>query len=437
MQVRRRRRTAAAAAITGVLALSCAAPAWSADTQLAEGNGFVPGGAKVDLSIASGEGSKLSPGLYSSTLPVDETPRYAVLHRGEGERLEVSVVGSATWKNNAWRVTTGSQRLAVELTTEDGETTCGTSSGSISVSTTPGLLTTSVAIDPTATQRSADAGGSHDEACRKATSYRLQVKRSQDGDDATPMPVQIAVVTTPKVSGTPEKAKNSDLNDMTTQPLSTSQEVSPGNGFAGATTVGAGGYDLKAVPGRRMFFRVHLGWGQRMSVGWQLPKNGASYKPKQDLSLSMQVFDPALTPATMSGSASNTGYLFSSGSSEGEELGAFTAPILYGNADLTTSGGSDEARWHTMPGWYYVTLDIAPNSGGDKLDSTTPIDSVLSVRVTGEPKAGPNMDVEQPDPGTLSTAGDGGTSPLVWGGALVLGLGAVAGVAFVMRRRFG
>lgn len=433
MRTRRRARHGATLTLGTVVALTSAAPAWGATPALADGNGFVPGGRAVDLSLASGKGTPLDPGLYSTTLPVDQTSRYIQVERGEGERLEIGILGAATWKDGAWSVQDGSQGLTVKLTTLDGETSCATDSDSMSGSTTPGMLMTSLAVDPSETVRTKNAFT--DEACRKATSYRLEVKRSQQGDNATDLPLQIAVIRTPRVSGDVTKP-SSTIADMSTQPLSTSGSVEPGAGFASATTLTPGAYDLAAQPGRRMFFRVHLGWGQRMSFGWQVPKNGSSYKPKQDLTFDVAVFNPALTPVTTSGSGSASGYLFPSSSDmEPKEAGAFTAPIDYANADLEASGDSS-VQWQAMPGWYYVALDVAPSSSSTQtFEGGDPIASVLSVRVEGEPSSGPSMNVAQPDPGTLSTQGSSGSNPVLWGGALALGVAATAGVGYVLWRR--
>ena len=111
-----------------------------------------------------------------------------------------------------------------------------------------------------------------------------------------------------------------------------------------------------------MFFRVHLSWGQRMSFGWQAPKNGTTYNPSQDLNLSMQMFNPSLVSATLSGAGTSSGYLFESSSDSGsKDLGVYTAPIDYGNANVDSSG-SDALQWHSDPGWYYVVLDVTPSS---------------------------------------------------------------------------
>ena len=167
-----------------------------------------------------------------------------------------------------------------------------------------------------------------------------------------------------------------------------------------------------------------------------MPKNGSGYNPTQDMNLDLQVYNPALTEVTVSGSGSNTGYLFKSTSSgtDPKQLGAYTAPIDYGNADRETSG-DDGVQWQAMPGWYYVALDITPSSSSDKLDDSKTIPSAVSVRVQGTANQGPAMDVAQPDPATLSTEGTSGSNPLLWGGALVLVLGAVAGLAYVLWRR--
>lgn len=433
MRTRRAARHGAMLTLGALAALTSGVPAWGATPALADGNGFVPGGQAVDLSLASGKGTPLDPGLYSTTLPVDQTSRYIQVERGEGERLEIGVLGASTWKDGSWSVQDGSQGLKVKLTTLDGETSCATDSDSMSSSDTPGMLMTSVAVDPTETVRTKDAFT--DAACRKATSYRLEVKRSQQGDNATDLPVQIAVLRTPRVNGDVKKP-SSTIADMSTQPLSTSGSVKPGAGFASATTLTPGGYDLAAQPGRRMFFRVHLGWGQRMSFGWQVPKNGSPYKPKQDLTFDVEVFNPALTPVTTSGSGSASGYLFTSSSdTEPKDAGAYTAPIEYGNADLEASGDSS-VQWQATPGWYYVALDVAPSSSStQQFDGGDPIASVLSVRVEGEPSSGPAMNVAQPDPGTLSTQGSSGSNPVVWGGALTLGVAATAGVGYVLWRR--
>lgn len=429
----RSRTTGAFLTLGALLTLATAAPAASAEA-LADGNGFVPGGKRVNLSVASGQGTPLAPGLFSSTLPVDETPRYIEVQRGQGERLEVSVLGSATWKDNAWSVTSGSQGLSLRLETADGATSCSTSSDSLSSSSPPGMVATSVSVDEARTERS--SASSMPDACLKATSYRLQVQRTQSGDVATPMPVQIAVQRTPRVSGR-VTVPSSDIPDMTTAPLSASGSVTPGNGFATATTLTPGGHDLEAVVGRRMFFRVHVGWGQRMSVGWQAPKNGSPFKPSQDLQLSMSVYNPALVPATLTGNGSDSAYLFTSSTSgDAKEVGAFTAPIDYGNADIKPSGDSS-VQWQTNPGWYYVALDITPSSTttGTSVDTSQKLASVLSVRVTGTPTAGPSMAVREPEPGAISGLGKTSTNPVLWGGALLLGLAAVGGLGYVLWRR--
>lgn len=419
-------------------ALTCAAafaaaPAYGED---AATNTFVPGDHAVELSLASGQGTPLAPGLYSATLPVDASSRYVEVKRGEGERLSVSINGSASWKGNAWSVDSGSQGLQLTLTTADGATTCGSDSDSLTSSGTPGLLATHVDVDEAKTARTSSSLGSGADACLAATSYRLEIKRTIDGDNATPMPVQIAVKRTPRVNGT-VKVPAGEVPDMTTQALEASTTATAGDGFANATILRPGGYTVKTPIGRRMFFRVHLSWGQRMSFGWQAPKNGTTYNPSQDLNLSMQMFNPSLVSATLSGAGTSSGYLFESSSDSGsKDLGVYTAPIDYGNANVDSSG-SDALQWHSDPGWYYVVLDVTPSSSTPKpkLQDSSEFDSVLSVRVTGTPNAGPSMAVQQPEPGNVSGVGKSSANPLLWGGALVLGIGAVVGLGYVLRRR--
>lgn len=410
------------------LSLTLSAPAGAKVTPEA----MKPGGRPVELSGAAGDGPQLNPGLYNTKLPADSTARFARVKRDSQERMEIGVVASAVWKNNSWRAPMNKVDLRVELQTPTGDL-CGSDTATLDGENDGvGLVDASVTVDPKDTKRS---WFNRDE-CDAASELILSVQRKDEGDQHKELAAQVAVVRTPAVKDRPATPDPKSFKPVELTPLSAKSTLTPGDSFATAATMQAGnGYEVKLTPGRPMFFRVYVHEGQQLGATWQLPKNGVTFKPKQDLQARIRLYTPALHEVTGYSAGRPDATWSSTYDSDGNKVvSAYTDPVNYANAFLDTSIENSKTQYVTDPGWYYVVATVNPDSTKAELDLDA-LATTMSVRVTGTAKTSP-VSIAQPETSGISGKSEAKTlSPVIWGGAAALGLAAVAGLGAVMYRR--
>ncbi|YAL82575.1 hypothetical protein ACMYYO_11665 [Dermacoccaceae bacterium W4C1] len=402
-------RTLAAAGTACLLAVS------AAPTALATG----PDPEKVSPTTAAGDGPDLKPGIYRADLPGDETERFLKVTRAAGEAVSVNLFLPSAGLED-------SETLRVELQTADG-TSCGSDSGSASSYGDPWVSVTAQ-FDPSGT-------GSSQQDCASATEFQVAITRSDAEKTAT---AEVTVQRRPQVSGNAGAAAATDVAAVSV-PARSGSQVTGGSTPGTATPLTAGQGHRIALDTRTgtQFFRVHLGWGQRLATSLQAPPNGDSYRPPEDLRVGLGLLGPTRESASAVGTGTVTVYADSTFTPS--PASAATAPVRLNNATSTSSGvaGADRA------GWYVIAIGVNSSSDEDLPQTTVP--ALLTTQVVGEAQSGPTFTANgqtlgAPAPGNLSGAGartdGGGLSTWVkLGGSVLIVALAAAALAWALRSR--
>lgn len=427
------------AAATMVGAAVSAAPSASA----AELTPFTIGGAQTRLSTATGSAPELTPGLYHDSLPLDTAHHYAKVTRQAGESLTVTVSGAPTEKGSPY-VSTAEHALTVALVLPDG-TSCAQDQQSISAKSSLKLLSATAALDAAKSKR--DSYQSKD--CMAATSFLVDITRTAPTDGGA-LPVELLMTREPKTSGsTGSPAPVADLSAIQALPKEATASIDPGHGFSDAPTVTTGNTTNVALTlGDTIYYKVRVGWGQRLAASVELPRNGSNFAMQVDTASAISIYSPQrvlLDPNSSSKVSESTTMFAKDGATK--TIGSYTAPIAWANRDLDYSAsgdvGSDAAQWATAAGWYYVAVRTAPYDSATSRTDLAAIPARLTVIVTGTAGQGPTyvdaggQAISQPAPGEVSAGGQESSS-FPWvavGGSAVVVLLAAGAVLWALRQR--
>lgn len=426
-----------ALAVAGVLALGAPATA-AADPG--------PEPPQITPKTAAGSSPKLDPGKYRFTLPTDDSTRYVQVSRKAAEQL--TVAGFAVPKAEA-------DSIKLSLTLPDGDTDCDTDLESVDSSDVRTPLLPQV--QSPGSGRGDDTTAS-DEKCETATDFLVKIERtdeygSEDDDsDETPLPVELTVTREPKATGdkgSPAKGKDLEPSPL---PVKDDEDVKPGRTPATAAPLDSDtGTKVSVTPGTGAYYKVRVGWNQRLDAAAQVPANGSGYKPQTDLRFTLNILGPHGVLARAGGE--NTGSVYEDMDADPQQLTASTPPVRWANRQLDddSSGSSasssvdtDSAAWASQAGWYVVYLRVSPDSDADQPEDPKPVPALLTVKTSGTAGAGPTFtsgehQLAAPAAGHLSGPGQASSSML--GTALKIGLSvvvvvlAVGAVLWARRRR--
>lgn len=411
-----------AAALGAAILLGATAPAYAATD---------PAGTPPDVrfSTARGDAPKLQPGVYGTTAPTGDTERYAAIKRPRGGAVTVAIFGS----------------VDAQITTSDGDTTCSSSSVSLSNSETG---YTFVYVDGAQDERQSYQS----DDCKSATDLILQVKADDSSSSSSSSastraggPLQFAVTVEPRIAHLGSPSPKSEQDEIKAPSKSNGASRALSDQLFAPTSLTPGSYRVDLVPGQFAVARVRVGWGQRLAASVDAPRNGSNFAPAESLDLSITAFSPQWAPVG-GGSGSQ---LLSKDSATEETAGTYTAAVNAANRTLgygdTGDVGTSSAQWTTVAGWYYVVVQLGASETGAKV-SATKLPARLNLAVTGSPTAGPSYvgtdgrAVAAPVATELSRGGDkdsgsGSATVLrVAGSALVIALAAGV-VALLLRRR--
>ncbi|HWC23377.1 MAG TPA: hypothetical protein VG502_13845 [Flexivirga sp.] len=410
-----------AAALGAAILLGASAPAYAATD---------PAGApsEVRFSTARGDAPKLHPGVYGTTAPTGDTERYAAITRPRGGAVTVAIFGSVDAK----------------ITTSDGNTTCSSSSVSLSNSETG---YTFVYVDGAQDERQSYQS----DDCKSATDLILQIKADDSSSSSSSSsttsggPLQLAVTVEPRIEHLGSPSPKSEQDEIKAPSKSNGASRALSDQLFAPTSLTPGSYRVDLVPGQLAVARVRVGWGQRLAASVDAPRNGSNFAPAESLELNITAFSPQWAPVG-GGSGSQ---LLSKDSATEETAGTYTAPVNAANRTLgygdTGDVGTNSAQWTTVAGWYYLVVQLGASDAGAKV-STTKLPARLNLAVTGSPTPGPSYvgtdgkAVAAPPATELSRGGhnDSGSGSAtvlrVAGSALVIALAAGV-VALLLRRR--
>lgn len=406
-----RRLPAAAVALLGLLAsvapASVALPAQAA-----------PSTPSLPLTTAAGSAQTLGPGIYAGTVPTGGT-RYARVSRAATENLTVALVTNPGTSSDA--------ELDLSLQLPDG-TACETNSAA---SSEVDDATASQAVAVTIEAKASARGSSYlPEGCGTATTLLVAISVTK----VPAVGVQLGVTREPRLSGAPGAgASTSGQTPLLAPDLDVSnQKLAGATSFASAQTLKPASYALILDPGRTTFYRVRVGWGQRVAASVQAPRNGTNVAPAVATDLGITLWSPQLVP--INPSSVGTFYANTNLSAQDatpDHVAVDSPTIAWANRDLSSPApgmDSGSVHWSSAAGWYYLTVTARPSppssfstpASPTSTATATALPARLNVQVTGTATAGPSYvdaagsTIAQPAPTALSTAGDS-SDGLPWG----------------------
>ncbi|BFO13629.1 hypothetical protein SHKM778_00170 [Streptomyces sp. KM77-8] len=197
--------------------------------------------------------------------------------------------------------------------------------------------------------------------CQEAGTYYLSVERvDPDGEDSSrgPWDMELTAVSEPA----PEKAGATSAptrwNSAPPQPLDGSPERrSGGAGFTRATPVGQGVWRDDIRPGRTLFYKVPVDWGQQLHVTAELGASGTAGSGYVAAALDLDLYNP------VRGHVVDVGVDYDGGSKAGSL--APLPPVAYANRH---AAGRQAAGAMRVAGSYYL---VAHLSAGWRTPSAT------------------------------------------------------------------
>lgn len=362
-----------------------------------------PVGQPVEGSDTLASAPTLTAGQYTDTLPSSGAANLYTLER-------------ATAGSTIWVAVTATDDLAAEaeLTIASGNDSCGSDD-----------------IEGSGSVRSSERENLNP-AC--TTSDELVFAISA-GDEGAAGPIEIVVIEEPPVAdpdGLPEAAGEPtwETLPLTGDPTA----VAPADSFSGAPRIEPGFYSAAITPGEYQFFRVQVGWGQRLQAEVRFQPNGGAAADLVDGSAGITILGPTRADAGQSlfsqdGAPDATTNI----ANEAQPVaGASAAEVRVLNR--TAVAGEDQAA--AFAGDYYVFVALEPDEEGE----TYELGYTLVVDVLGEAQDSPyapgdDIDVGDPpsDPETQAASDGGGSgdfpAALVAAGLAGLGLAALVGAA--------
>ncbi|MFI6941542.1 hypothetical protein ACIBI4_19885, partial [Streptomyces sp. NPDC050418] len=365
--------------------------------------GFPDGTSEVEGASGPGGASELAVDTtYRSTIRPGQKLHYRVELDGASSAY-VSVVALPALDD---RVAFG-DGIDVRLQSADGGR-CASDSSGFGSADYPRPLVASV-------ERLADDGPAR---CRAAGTYTVVVERAEGGRTASraPWDLELDFVNEPALKGaapseTPGAGEAGGGAGAGGLPDGAGEERAGGTSFHDAAAVGAGVWKGRVAPGRTLFYKVPVDWGQRLVAGAEF--SGAGGKGVVRAALRLGLHNPARTEV-----AAEQPQL--SGSRVSAVLDA-TPAVAYGNRQASAS----EVTGMRFPGAYYLQLTLSPELAEQYGDG--PLDVTLRVGVDGEAQDGPAY---AGDPGIFQVdAADGQAGGTGDGTARDGGMQVVAAVA--------
>lgn len=195
--------------------------------------------------------------------------------------------------------------------------------------------------------------------CRNDTEVVVKISRGSTGVSEQDLLLRFQGVPVP-VNQIPDSLPDPDLNPSApTDPAAAAPGDSP---WAASEMPVKGGVRGTLEPGRPVWFRVPVGWGQQLNATLFAAKDGAAREPR----VAMSIYDPALNTL-----AESRWRLSEDG------VGRTTKPVLLKNFN------ADQGKGETLPylaGDFLIALEATSTDG----EPAAPAEYLLSTSVLGE-----------------------------------------------------
>ncbi|MDQ0749794.1 hypothetical protein QF034_004025 [Streptomyces africanus] len=230
--------------------------------------------------------------------------------------------------------------------------------------------------------------------CRQAGTYYVTVERADpEGEGSSPdaWDLEIVAMTEPRTAKTGPTSAPEVWNSATPQPLLGKAEHRPGGaGFAGATPLDQGVWRDDIRPGETLFYEVPVDWGQQLQVTADLGSSasgGTGYTPD---ALDLDLYNPAR------GRVADVGV----GYNGGQKSGSLPPlpPVDHANR-YAVIGQVGAMRF---AGSYYLVAHLAESVADSFGDGPFPM--TLRVRVSGQPRSGPDYVGESEPKGVFAVS---------------------------------
>ncbi|WP_344015188.1 hypothetical protein [Streptomyces thermospinosisporus] len=328
------------------------------------GYAFADDAQRVEGAASTGAAPTLTAGRsYRSTLPASGPVHYGVQLDGTSNAYV-----SVTAVPPAGGTAAVSDGLKVSLRDGAGRS-CDLDTATIGAGRSPRPVT-AWAVREISPRRS---------LCREAGTYYVSVERADpDGRGASPEPweLELAVVSEPPVKEEGSAGAPGAWNSATPDPLTGEEQRRPGGaGFAEAALIGEGVWRDDIRPGRTVFYRVPVDWGQQLHVTAELGGSGSGRSGFVPSALDLDLYNP------VRGHVADLGIGYD-GSQKTESLTPLP-PVAHANRQAPNSKVSAVR----FAGSYYLVAHLSAEVAEEFGDEPVPL--VLRVRVGGSAQDGP------------------------------------------------
>ncbi|MBM9620468.1 hypothetical protein [Streptomyces zhihengii] len=217
--------------------------------------------------------------------------------------------------------------------------------------------------------------------CQEAGTYYVLLERTGDATSSPdPWDVEIRFVTEPALSGQAPTAAPEDWPSASpAAPAGGPVARAGGNGFHDATGLAQGEWQDEIRPGRTLFYRVPVDWGQQVFVSADLGSSTAADPGSVSSALALALHNPAR------GLVDEQSGVYYDGKQKSLALDPLP-PVAYENrfdSDSTVSAVR-------FAGWYYLSVTLNPEIADEFGDEPLPL--TLRVNIEGEARSGPGYD---------------------------------------------
>ncbi|WP_329253744.1 hypothetical protein OG223_27020 [Streptomyces sp. NBC_01478] len=249
--------------------------------------------------------------------------------------------------------------------------------------------------------------------CKGSGKYYVFVQRV-DAADSSPdtWGLELTAVSEPSLAQAGTTSPPQDWNSASPEAVTgEARHRAGGSGFAGAVAVGQGAWRDDIAPGRTLFYKVPVDWGQQLSVTAELgaTDGGSGYVTR---ALDLALYNP------VRGSVDQAGLSYQ-GSERSVALDSLP-PVEYRNRYSVV----DHENGMRFAGSYYLVVHLDAQVADDFGQGPFPV--TLRVRVAGTAHAGPGY-AARPDPRNIFEVTAQDREAAAAGGAGSLGSAGSAG----------
>lgn len=215
-------------------------------------------------------------------------------------------------------------------------------------------------------------------ACRESGTYYVLVERTGTADSVRDgWQLELQYASEPALKSAGPTAAPENWNSASPQPLvGEATALAGGTGFSGAGVLEQGVWTDRIEPGRTLFYRVPVGWGQQLYATAELGTgNGDGFVGR---AMTMTLYNP------VRGFVDDAATSYD-GRQKTAELDPL-APVRYENR-YAPQDGTSAMRF---AGWYYLAVHLSPEVAKEFGDGAVGL--TLRVRVSGTPQAAPSYD---------------------------------------------